>query len=115
VTTNDIERILASEKPLHPSSGFVASVMDEVREAAAALPPLPFPWRVFALGVLLVSASTGVLGWILVTWRSAGALQAALAGTLAGLESPLLLRLLGTLLGTYVLVALTLRLTGARP
>jgi len=42
---NSIDRILASEEPLIPSLGFLDSVMERVREEAAAPPPIPFPWK----------------------------------------------------------------------
>ena len=50
---------LASESYLEPSSGFVASVMDAVREAATEPPPLPFPWRRFLAGIMLCLAACG--------------------------------------------------------
>jgi len=40
----EIERVLADEPDIVPSSGFVASVMDAVTAEATA-PPLPFPWK----------------------------------------------------------------------
>jgi hypothetical protein len=40
----DLERVLADESDVVPSSGFVASVMDAVNAEAMA-PPLPFPWK----------------------------------------------------------------------
>ena len=40
----DLERVLADEPDIVPSSGFVASVMDAVTAEATA-PPLPFPWK----------------------------------------------------------------------
>ena len=45
MTPEDLDRILASEEPLVPSSGFAAAVMEQVHAAASAPPPLPFPWR----------------------------------------------------------------------
>jgi hypothetical protein len=62
-SNNDLEpidRILAAEDALVPSSGFLASVMDRVREEAAAPPPIPFPWMRALPGILLAVA---VLGW----------------------------------------------------
>jgi len=50
---------LASEPELQPSSGFVASVMDAVREAATEPPPLPFPWRRFVAGIVLCLVACG--------------------------------------------------------
>jgi hypothetical protein len=55
-----INRILATEETLIPSSGFLASVMERVQEEAAAPPPIPFPWKRAIPGMVLV---TGTLGW----------------------------------------------------
>jgi hypothetical protein len=55
-----IDRILATEEPLIPSSGFLASVMESVREEAAAPQPIPFPWKRAIPGVIVVA---GVFGW----------------------------------------------------
>ncbi len=55
-----IDHILASEEPLIPSSGFLESVMERVREEAAAPPPIPFPWKRALPGVFLTA---GVFGW----------------------------------------------------
>ena len=55
-----IDAILAREEQLVPSSGFVASVMDQVREEAAATPPIPFPWKRAIPGIALAA---GVFGW----------------------------------------------------
>jgi hypothetical protein len=55
-----INRILATDEELIPSSGFLAAVMERVREEAAAPPPIPFPWKRAVPGILLLA---GVLGW----------------------------------------------------
>jgi hypothetical protein len=55
-----IDRILAAEEVLVPSSGFLASVMESVREEATVPPPIPFPWKMAVPGILLAA---GVLGW----------------------------------------------------
>ena len=60
MTDNRIDGILGAEEELVPSSGFLASVMDRVREEAAAPPPIPFPWK-RALPGFVVAA--GVFGW----------------------------------------------------
>ncbi len=55
-----IERILAAEEDIVPSSGFLASVMGSV-EAEARMPaPIPFPWKRAIPGILL---AVGVFGW----------------------------------------------------
>jgi hypothetical protein len=50
MTPDELDRILAAEDSLKPSSGFVSGVMEAVREDAAA-PPLRFPWLRFSAGV----------------------------------------------------------------
>lgn len=75
---NELDRILSTEDPLVPSSGFTARVMEAVRDAAAAPQPLPFPWGRFITGLmaaLVCLASAGVL----VTGREASAIGEALA------------------------------------
>ena len=66
---DDLDRMLSTRDEIVPSSGFVASVMDAVRNEAAAsaptlLPPLAFPWvralPVFAaLAAMLVILAAG--------------------------------------------------------
>jgi len=56
----EIDHILATEEELIPSSGFLASVMERVREQAAAPAPILFPWKRAIPGILLAAA---VLGW----------------------------------------------------
>jgi len=60
MTSERIDEILATEQELVPSSGFLASVMERVREEAAVPPPIPFPWKRFVPGMVV---SAGVLGW----------------------------------------------------
>ena len=60
VKNDRIDRILASDDELIPSSGFLSSVMDRVQEEAAVPAPIPFPWKRFVSGILLV---LGVFGW----------------------------------------------------
>jgi len=55
-----IDRILATDEELVPSSGFLASVMERVKEEAAAPAPIPFPWKRAIPGMALALA---VLGW----------------------------------------------------
>ena len=45
IENDEIDRALAREDDILPSSGFAASVMDAVRREAAAPPPIPFPWK----------------------------------------------------------------------
>ena len=51
----EIDRVLAEEPDIVPSSGFVASVMEAVTAEATA-PPLPFPWkRALPLAVVFIA------------------------------------------------------------
>jgi len=56
----EIGQILATEEKLIPSSGFMASVMERVRQEAVLPPPIPFPWKGAVPGILLAG---GVFGW----------------------------------------------------
>jgi len=56
----NLDRILGTEDQIVPSSGFLSSVMERVREEAAAPKPMPFPWRRAVPGMVLAA---GVLGW----------------------------------------------------
>jgi hypothetical protein len=60
---DEIDRLLASEDRIAPSSGFASSVMEAVRESAALPPPLPVPWGRLAAGLAacVASAVSGVL------------------------------------------------------
>jgi hypothetical protein len=55
----EIGHILAGEEELMPSSGFAASVMEQVRQEAALPAPLPFPWK--RAIPLLVLVSGGIV------------------------------------------------------
>ena len=54
----DFDRLLSSEEPIAPSSGFADAVMQAVRREATAPPPIAFPWKCTlpgaGLAVLLV-------------------------------------------------------------
>jgi hypothetical protein len=60
INDETLDRILANEEELIPSSGFAASVMERIREEAAAPPPIPFPWKRAVPGIVLAA---GVFGW----------------------------------------------------
>ena len=55
-----IERILASEEVLVPSSGFASAVMERVHKESTAPRPIPFPWKRAIPGMALAA---GVFGW----------------------------------------------------
>jgi hypothetical protein len=54
-----IDEILAGEETLVPSSGFSASVMERVREEAAAPLPIPFPWKRAIPGMVIAASVLG--------------------------------------------------------
>jgi len=56
MTDERLDRILAGEETLIPSSGFTAAVMGRVREEAAAPAPIPFPWKRILPGIVLGGA-----------------------------------------------------------
>lgn len=57
-----LDRILASEEEIAPSSGFAASVMERVREEAVAPQPIPFPWKRVLPALVIVAVG---LAWCL--------------------------------------------------
>lgn len=64
-----LDTILATEEELLPSAGFLASVMEQVREEAVAPAPIPFPWKRLLPGILL---TCGLLVWFLIRSADAG-------------------------------------------
>lgn len=60
MTSEKMDKILASEEELMPSSGFLSLVMERIHEEAAAPPPIPFPWKRAVPGMVLAA---GVFGW----------------------------------------------------
>jgi hypothetical protein len=80
----------AHAESIEPSSGFAASVMERVREeaaAAAALGPIRFPWRRAVPGICMVVLAVAVCATLLVL-ASIGAVRlashAAFPATAAG-------------------------------
>jgi len=69
----------AHAESIEPSSGFAASVMERVREeaaAAAALGPIRFPWRRAVPGICMVVLAVAVCATLLML-ASIGAVQLA--------------------------------------
>lgn len=70
---DELDRILSKRDDIQPSSGFAGSVMDAVREQAAAPPPIPFPWKralpvlVFAALALVVVVAAGAVSIVQVS------------------------------------------------
>jgi hypothetical protein len=42
---DELDRALAKEQEILPSSGFVNAVMQAVQQETSAPPPIPFPWK----------------------------------------------------------------------
>jgi hypothetical protein len=66
MSDTQIDRILSQDE-IVPSSGFVGSVMDAVRQEAAAPLPIPFPWKralpfiVLGVGALALAAIVTII------------------------------------------------------
>jgi hypothetical protein len=55
-----IDRILAAEEELVPTSGFLGGVMERVNEEARMPAPIAFPWKWVMPGLLIAG---GTIGW----------------------------------------------------
>ena len=73
MTKRKLDRILAEEETIVPTSGFLSSVMEQVSEEAAAPPPIPFPWKRAVPGMVLAAGAVGWGGYELVHLAMAAA------------------------------------------
>lgn len=64
MTPDDIDRILAGDEDVLPSSGFEISVMEAVVKEATAPPPLEFPWLRALPGFIALLMVLAVAIWI---------------------------------------------------
>lgn len=113
----DFDRILSSEEPIVPSSGFADAVMQAVRREAAAPPPISFPWKYALPGlgltgllvvvVLLTPVPAARTGIVLLASRHLPPLFAAVMETMRRLG---LDRLMVALLLAWASVKLSARL-----
>jgi hypothetical protein len=93
-----VDRILSREDDILPSSGFVFSVMEAVRQEAATPPPIPFPWTRALPGLMALGVALIALGSLIVRQLSlpsavtpASAIVAdAFAVLLAAMKSPIM-------------------------
>jgi hypothetical protein len=67
MTQDELDRILAGEDPLEPSSAFAMDVMAAVRRLAEEPPPLRFPWLRFIAGLAALSVMAAA-GAVLLLW-----------------------------------------------
>jgi len=85
---DEFDNIASGEEELVPSSGFVASVMDAVRQEAAASQPIAFPWGralpgLAALGVVLAMFVAAVVRMLRMPAMSSDSSSEALESTIA--------------------------------
>ena len=79
MTAQKIDRILAEEEELIPSSGFLSSVMERIHEEAAAPAPNPFPWKRAIPGFLVAAFVLGLSAFELVRQGIAALRQGSIA------------------------------------
>ena len=113
----DFDRILSSEEPIVPSSGFADAVMQAVRREAAAPPPISFPWKyalpglgltgLLVIMMLLIPVPAALAGNVLRTSTHLPSLFAAVLETMRRLG---LDRLMVALLLAWTSVKLSTRL-----
>jgi hypothetical protein len=108
---DDVDRILAGEESVVPSSGFTASVMEAVRREAAAPPQIPFPWKralpgLAACALTIPAAAVGLRGPAPGQDPLAAVLKAAGDAGAGWIAVALLL--------AYISMALSTRLAGGR-
>lgn len=75
MTHDDLERLLADEDEITPSSRLLTSVMEAVEREAAAPPPLEFPWLRALPGLVAAIAALAVGMWnALAAWSDPAAI-----------------------------------------
>ena len=125
MNNDEVDRILAKRDDIQPSSGFAASVMEAVREEAAAPPPIPFPWKralpmlMFAALALVVVVAVGAVSIIQfsrgeVTSQIASSFWDWLPASARGSAGTSMGWMAAALLAAFVSVRLSMRL-GAGP
>jgi hypothetical protein len=72
VRQDELNRILAAEDEIVPTSGFAAAVMHAVRSEAEAPRPIPFPWRRALPGAIAAVVALTLLMVELFTQSGAG-------------------------------------------
>ena len=117
----DFDRILSSEEPIVPSSGFANAVMQAVRREAATPPPISFPWKwalpglgltgLLVVVILLAPVSATRDGIVLLASRHLAAVFAAVPETARrfGLD-----RLMVALILAWVSVKLSISLASSK-
>jgi len=125
MNNDELDRVLSQRDDIQPSSGFAASVMEAVREEAAAPPPIPFPWK-RALPVLIFAglavAAVVAAGVVALAQLGRGAVAPQVAFSLRDLLPAYMRGPAGAgagwtaagLLAAFISVKLSSRLAGGR-
>jgi hypothetical protein len=90
MTDDPVDRILSREDDILPSSGFVSSVMEAIRQEAATPPPIPFPWKRAAPGLIAATVALMTLvNWLVsaIAHQSGGVSYAVSQNVSAGLDA----------------------------
>lgn len=69
MSNEEMDRVLAGDDAVVPSSGFTSLVMEAVRRDAQAPPPIPFPWKRALPGLIVCVVVAAAL---LVSGRASG-------------------------------------------
>lgn len=117
MNSDDLQRILLSEKTITPSSSFATDVMSRVQSEAAPPFQTPFPWVPFALTAPLVIL-IALFGRADPALHALNQLSHNLAEWMAAPADPALrnavLSAFSSLMGTLMVIWLSLRVTGAK-
>ena len=117
MTRDDLDRLLADEEHLQPSSGFAASVMSEVHRESSAPPALPFPWSRALPGFLALAVALVVAVWsstVVLTGAGGDGLSRVPADLLMIAQKPEIGWALLAVIMTIVPALLSLQLTRPR-
>ncbi len=107
------DRTLSEEEMVEPSPDFVLRVMEAVREDAAALPPISFPWaRALPLVLCWPAAVAGLL-WACI--ENPGSLYAAVTRALQQGAHTGVDWIVMALLVSWTATTISFRLAGKRP
>ncbi len=112
MTHDELDRILSSNDDLAPSSGFVTSVMDAVRQEASTPAPIPFPWRRALPGIVAAAVTViSVLTFFSLQLRHLDPIATAPMQFSVSGSSSILIAITAALLLTFASIMFSRRLT----
>ncbi len=114
MTQDELDRILAGDATLEPSSGFADAVRERIREGAVLHEPPAFPWRRYLAGLALLLAAASWCAVAVARTIGPGAPDALQRALSAMLHGPFALPLglaAAALCVSFVLLTLTFRIT----